>query len=34
MKVMLQSRLLEPKAGLALQQMVVPGVQLPITVSE
>lgn len=33
MKVM-QSRLLEPKAGLALQQTVAPGVQLPITASE
>lgn len=33
-KVMPQSRLLEPKAGLALQQSVVPGVQIPITASE
>lgn len=34
MKVILQKSLLKPKAGLALQHTVVPGVQLAITASE
>lgn len=33
-KIILQSRLLEPKAVLAFQQTVFPGVQLEITASE